>query len=88
MRGNLPRFMSKSFQIWDHFFPLIFHKDSKNLESLDFRKWGQKTFKQSEQIKKSVNYFFVPAILDHFWANMFKSETKYFNYFSPSIPTI
>ena len=28
-------FMSKSFQIWDHFFPLLFPKDSKNLKSLD-----------------------------------------------------
>ena len=27
--------MSKSFQIWDHFFLLLFPKDSKNLKSLD-----------------------------------------------------
>ena len=28
-------FMSKSFQIWDNFFPLVFPKDSKNLKRLD-----------------------------------------------------
>ena len=27
--------MSKSFQIWDHFFPLLLPKDSENLKSLD-----------------------------------------------------
>ena len=27
----------ESFQIWDHFFPLLFTKDSKNLKSLDIR---------------------------------------------------
>ena len=41
--------MSKSFQIWDQFFPLHFFKDSDNIKSLDFGKWGQKTFKRSEK---------------------------------------
>ena len=27
--------MSKSFQVWDHFFPLLFPKDSLNLKCLD-----------------------------------------------------
>ena len=34
-RGNFTPFMSKLFQIWDHFFPLLFPKNSKNLKSLD-----------------------------------------------------
>ena len=34
MRGNFTPFISKSFKIWDHFFPLLFQKDSKNLKSL------------------------------------------------------
>ena len=33
-------FISKNFQMWDHFFPLLFPKDSK------FGKWGKKTFKR------------------------------------------
>ena len=50
-RGNFTPFMSKSFQTWDHFFPLFSPKDSENLKflTLDFMKWGQKTFKRSEK---------------------------------------
>ena len=36
---NFSPFMSKSFQIWDHFFPLLFPKDFKNLKSLDIGLW-------------------------------------------------
>ena len=32
--------------------------------------------------KKIRNFFFVTAILDHFWAKMLKSETPSFHYFS------
>ena len=44
MCDNFTPFMSKSFQIWDHFFPLLFPKDSENLKFVDiyFGKWGQK----------------------------------------------
>ena len=38
-RGNFTPFMSKSFKIWDHFFPLLLPKDSKNLKSLDIGLW-------------------------------------------------
>ena len=31
--------MSKSFQIWDQFFPLLSPKDSENLKSLDIGLW-------------------------------------------------
>ena len=34
-RSDFTPFMSKSFQIWDHFFPLLFPKDSENLKSSD-----------------------------------------------------
>ena len=35
MRGDFTLFMSKSFQISDHFFPLLFPKDSESLQILD-----------------------------------------------------
>ena len=38
-RGNFTPFMSKIFQILDHFFPLLFPKGSKNQKSLDIRLW-------------------------------------------------
>ena len=47
--GNFTLFMSKSFQIWDHFFPLLFSKDS------DFGKWGKKTSKRSEKHRYQKN---------------------------------
>ena len=34
-RGTFTPFMSKSFQIRDHFFPLLFPTDSENLKSFD-----------------------------------------------------
>ena len=60
LHGNFTPFMCKSFQIRDHFFPLLFPKDSENLNFLDIglRKVGEKkTFKWSEQMKKSVKHF-------------------------------
>ena len=41
-------FITKSFQMWDHFFPLFFPKDSDFLKILDIGLWevgGKKTFK-------------------------------------------
>ena len=42
--GDCRQFLSKNVQMWDHFFPLLFHKDSKSLKMLDIRlcKGGQK----------------------------------------------
>ena len=34
-RGDFTPFFSKKVQIWDHFFPLLFPKDSEYLKSLD-----------------------------------------------------
>ena len=35
MRVNFTPFISKSFQIWDHFFPLLSPKDLESLKILD-----------------------------------------------------
>ena len=40
------------------------------------------------KLKKSLLNFFAAAILDHFWAKMFKSETTYFQYFCPGTPNL
>jgi hypothetical protein len=37
--GDLRPFLSKNVQIWDHFFALLFPKDSKSLKTLDIRLW-------------------------------------------------
>ena len=34
-RGNFTPFISQSYHIWDHFFPLFFTKDSESLKTLD-----------------------------------------------------
>ena len=44
LRRDFTPFISESFQIWDHFFPLLFPKDS---ESLKF--WTFKRYLKSEQ---------------------------------------
>ena len=37
LRGNFRKFSNKNVHIWDHFFPLLFSKDSKSLKILDIR---------------------------------------------------
>ena len=57
--------ISKSFQIWDHLFQLLFHKDSESLNL--FENWlkgsgGKKTFKRyikSEQTKGRTFWLFI-----------------------------
>ena len=53
MRNDFTSFISKSFQIWNQFFPLLFLKDSKNLRSLDIgsREMGAKN------VSTGNNYF-------------------------------
>ena len=36
-RGNFRPFLREKFQIWDHFFPVLFPKDSESLKILDIR---------------------------------------------------
>ena len=38
-RGNFTPFISTSFQIWEHFIPLLFPKDSEYLIILDIQLW-------------------------------------------------
>ena len=51
-RGNFTLFMSKSCQIWDHIFSLLFPRDSENLNSLDIglREMGAK--RQLNRVRK------------------------------------
>ena len=37
MRGDFTPFISQSFQMWDHFFPLLFPKDVESLKVVDIR---------------------------------------------------
>ena len=49
LRGDFTPFISIFFsQIWDHFFLLLFPKDSEPLNFLDIqvKKWGKKAFKR------------------------------------------
>ena len=50
--GDFTTFMSKSFQIWDHFFPLLFPKDSKNLKSLDIGLWEVRAKRPLNGVRK------------------------------------
>ena len=65
-------FMRKSIQIWDHFFSLVFPKDSENLKSLDIglREVGAtrrlNEVNKEEKIRKKKT-FFATAILNLFW---------------------
>ena len=96
-RSDFTLFMSKSFQIRDNFFTLLFPKDSKNLESLefDFGRWGKKILKWSlkhlyqksllSKAKFSKKLTFCVAILHHLLVQVFKSEATFLRYFSPRI---
>ena len=45
-------FMSKSFQIWVHFSPLLSFKDFKNLTSLDIEIWDVGAKRQLNKVRK------------------------------------
>ena len=52
-----------SFQIWDHFFPLLFPKDSENLKSLDIGLWEVRAKRRLNGVnkwKKSVRKTCLP----------------------------
>ena len=94
--GNFRPFLSKNVHIWDHFFPLIFPKDSESLIMWDIRlrEVGAKihlngTSKVNKWRNKYVKKTFVAAAnLDRLWAIMFKYETTSFQQFSPRIPNL
>ena len=91
-RDNFRPILSKKVQIWDHFFPVLFSKDSESLKFLDIRLWevgAKRRLNSTSKVKKwRKNWkkpFSAAAILDNFWANMFKSDTTSIHYFSPRI---
>ena len=62
LRGDSRQISNKHVQIWDHFFPLLFPKDSESLKILDIRLQevgGKKTFKRylkSEQTHRHTDW--------------------------------
>ena len=50
--GSFTPLISKSFQIWDHFFHYFSPKDSKKLEQRTLGSGRKKTIKKKEQILK------------------------------------
>ena len=62
--------MSKSIQILDHFFALVFPKDTENLKSLDIGLWEVGAKRSLNGVnkgrKKTVKNFLAAAISDHF----------------------
>ena len=82
--GIFTPFTRKSFQIWDHFFPLLFSKDSKNQKSLDIGLWEKGTNRRLNGVNKWRKKHYkkiVAAILHSLWATVFKFETTSFHYF-------
>ena len=81
--------MSKSFQIWDHFFLLLFDKDSKNLKSFDIGLWekGKKMFKQSKQMEKNPlkKTFFSRGNLHPLWTKVLNLRPLLFNTFPQGV---
>ena len=85
-RGDFRPFLCKNVQIGDHFLPILFPKNSESLKFLDIQLWEVGAPNEKKISKKKTG--FSGAILDHFWAKMFKSETTSFHYFSPRIPNL
>ena len=85
------QFLRKNVQIWDHFFPLLFPKDSKYLNEIGHWTSGsgeKRPLTGVNKWRKSVKNFFSASFLHNFWGKMFKFETTSFHYFSPKIPNI
>ena len=77
----------------DHFFTLLFPKDSESLKILDIQLWevGEKRpLNVTSKVKKvrEKKLFFCAAIFDNFQTKMFISETTSCHYFSPRIPNL
>ena len=91
LRGDYRPLPNKNVQMLDHFFQLLFLKDSESLKILDIWLWevgAKRPLKKTEnrrRPKKVKIFFFFAAILDNFQTKMFISETTSFHYFSPRI---
>jgi hypothetical protein len=57
LRDDLRQFSNKNVHIWDHFFPLLFPKDSESLKILDiwFREVGAKRYLKSEHTDRHTD---------------------------------
>ena len=71
LHGDFRPFPNKNFQMLDHFFPLLFPKDSESQRILDIRLWevgAKRPVKGTSKVKKleKKNFFFCAAILDNF----------------------
>ena len=95
LRSDFRQFSNENVHIRDHFFPLLFPKDSESLKILDIRLWEvgtkrplKKTKNRRRPKKVMKKTFFCAAILDNFQTKMFISETTSFHYFSPRIPNL
>ena len=88
--------MRKSFQIWDHFFPLLFSKNSENLKSFDIGLWEEdakrplnlvrNTNTKKILLSKAIypkNKIFLHGDFPPLLVKILKSETTSFHYFSP-----
>ena len=95
LRGDFRPLPNKNVQMLDHFFPILFPKDSESLKILDIRlrevgakRQLKKTENRRRPKKVKKKTFFCAAILDNFQTKMFISETTSFHYFSPRIPNL
>ena len=87
LRGDFRQFSNKNVLIWDHFFPLLFPKDSESLKILDIQEVGAKRplngTSKVKKLEKKTDFF--AAIFDNFQTKMFISETISLYYFYPRI---
>ena len=70
-RGNFTRFMSQSFQIWGHFFSLLFPKDFEDLKNLDIGLWEV----GAKRCLNSVNKVWRADRQTHIWTNRLMEST-------------
>ena len=88
-RSNFTPFMSKSFQIWYHFFSLLFPKDSKKQKK--FAHWTSESEKHQYQKKIQLKgkippktNLFRTVILHPLLVKVVQSDPISFHYFSES----
>ena len=90
MHGNFTPFMSKSFQIWDHLFHLIFPNNSENLKSLDIGRQAvgakrrlNKVNKWRRRKKRKKKNFFCCSDFTPLMGNSFQIWDHFFPLLSP-----
>ena len=95
LRSNFRQFSKKNVHIWDHFFPLLFPKDSESLKILDirFREAGAKSplkktknRRRPKKVKKET--FFLRGDFRQFSNKNVHIWDHFFHYFSPRIPNL